>query len=574
MATAAYACMACACTDSYNRHADKMMARAESLMDEHPDSAMTLLDSIDSKLLRGERRRALHGLLSTQARDKNYIDQTSDSIMAPVTEYFDRTDDKYHRMLAHYYLAKIRYYSNECIDATKEAEYALELLDDNIENKLYWQGRIYDDLGEIAHKTSNHRQSIEYFSKAKTSFDSIKLYDWSADICNALVVEYQIVNEWDKSAALIEKTDTTQLSPIQIVVYKRNLVEELCHHGQYEEARKLFNNLLVSSPEPIKWECFDYGKLSYINAQIGDETAFRDCIRTAMSLATTKADTRKVAYFNFLGHLALTRQDSLSSLFKQYQYYSNSETVDRIHKHMSLGSVKHLEYQLENETLKNRIFKERILYLSIIVVLFLFIVAFCFMHFRNRKIVEIKALNVLNLTLRNDIEHLNAHNSQLIETKNSAIETIKSTLSTGIDPINQVSKKSYKASQALNAIDGAASHDNKNRTLKFERTFISELSQIISGLNTPALYKTLETIINYTDNDLMTRFKTDFPSISDNDYKLSVLLFSGIGSHAICMILEIPTLEVLRNRKSRLKKNFERSYSLYKEEYVKKISIK
>ena len=89
--------MACACTDSYNRHADKMMARAESLMDEHPDSAMTLLDSIDSKLLRGERRRALHGLLSTQARDKNYIDQTSDSIMAPVTEYFDRTDDRYHR---------------------------------------------------------------------------------------------------------------------------------------------------------------------------------------------------------------------------------------------------------------------------------------------------------------------------------------------------------------------------------------------------------------------------------------------------------------------------------------------
>ena len=87
--------------------------------------------------------------------------------------------------------------------------------------------------------TSNHRQSIEYFSKAKASFDSIQLYDWSADICNALTVEYQIVNEWDKSAALIEKTDTTQLSPLQITIYKRNLVEELCHHGQFEEERKL-----------------------------------------------------------------------------------------------------------------------------------------------------------------------------------------------------------------------------------------------------------------------------------------------------------------------------------------------
>ena len=99
-----------------------MMARAESLMEEHPDSALTLLYSIDCKLLQGDRRRALHGLLATQARDKNYIDQTSDSIMVPVTEYFDGTDDRYHRMLAHYYMAKIRYYSNNCIDATTEAE--------------------------------------------------------------------------------------------------------------------------------------------------------------------------------------------------------------------------------------------------------------------------------------------------------------------------------------------------------------------------------------------------------------------------------------------------------------------
>ena len=71
-----------------------MMARAESLMEEHPDSALTLLYSIDCKLLQG----------------------------VPVTEYFDGTDDRYHRMLAHYYMAKIRYYSNNCIDATKEAE--------------------------------------------------------------------------------------------------------------------------------------------------------------------------------------------------------------------------------------------------------------------------------------------------------------------------------------------------------------------------------------------------------------------------------------------------------------------
>lgn len=84
-----YSAIISACTNSYNHRADETMARAEALMEQHADSALMALDSLDRKQLRGARRRALHGLLLTQARDKNFIDQTSDTLIAPAVSYFD-----------------------------------------------------------------------------------------------------------------------------------------------------------------------------------------------------------------------------------------------------------------------------------------------------------------------------------------------------------------------------------------------------------------------------------------------------------------------------------------------------
>ena len=101
------------CTSKSDLEADRAMEIAETVMEEHPDSALTILEAIPTEDLSGERRRALHALLLTQARDKNYIDQTSDTLISPAVAYFDTSDDAYHRMLAHFYLSTIYYYADE-----------------------------------------------------------------------------------------------------------------------------------------------------------------------------------------------------------------------------------------------------------------------------------------------------------------------------------------------------------------------------------------------------------------------------------------------------------------------------
>ena len=64
--------------------------RAEAVMEEHPDSALALLDTLDRSRLTTREARARHALLYSQALDKNYIELTTDSIIRPAAQYYAR----------------------------------------------------------------------------------------------------------------------------------------------------------------------------------------------------------------------------------------------------------------------------------------------------------------------------------------------------------------------------------------------------------------------------------------------------------------------------------------------------
>ena len=60
----------------------------ETFINERPDSALTILDSFDTSLLENKSVWAHHSLLHAQAKDKCYIDETNDSLMTQVVNYY------------------------------------------------------------------------------------------------------------------------------------------------------------------------------------------------------------------------------------------------------------------------------------------------------------------------------------------------------------------------------------------------------------------------------------------------------------------------------------------------------
>ncbi len=80
---------------------------AEAVMEEHPDSALALLDTLDRNRLRTRGAKARHALLYSQALDKNWIDLSTDSIIKPAVRYYARHGSPDDRLKAQYYLGRI-----------------------------------------------------------------------------------------------------------------------------------------------------------------------------------------------------------------------------------------------------------------------------------------------------------------------------------------------------------------------------------------------------------------------------------------------------------------------------------
>jgi hypothetical protein len=145
--------------------------RAEALMNEHPDSAFTLLQTLDIKDMQQKENRALYALLYTQAQDKNYIDETNDSLITLATEHYRQTDDVRHKFLSFYYKGRVHFNTKDYLNATTcymEAEQlADEVEDDYLVGLLYAElGRIYNIYYDFPKSLEAHQKAAECYERA------------------------------------------------------------------------------------------------------------------------------------------------------------------------------------------------------------------------------------------------------------------------------------------------------------------------------------------------------------------------------------------------------------------------
>ena len=98
---------------------DQSLDRIEQVVQQHPDSALLELIRLDSLItsgnvpLEGDAQHARYALLKTQTYDKNYIDDTNDSLILQAVRYYDEHGSKREQMLAHFYHGANRRNANE-----------------------------------------------------------------------------------------------------------------------------------------------------------------------------------------------------------------------------------------------------------------------------------------------------------------------------------------------------------------------------------------------------------------------------------------------------------------------------
>ena len=86
------------------------LTRAEALMNEYPDSAWAVLNTLSPDEMEQNRTLAHYALLYTQAQDKTYRDETNDSLISIAVDYYRHTDDDArHKFLSYYYKGRVHF---------------------------------------------------------------------------------------------------------------------------------------------------------------------------------------------------------------------------------------------------------------------------------------------------------------------------------------------------------------------------------------------------------------------------------------------------------------------------------
>lgn len=95
------------CGCGRNQAVDESLDRAESCMSVSPDSALAILESIDSLHLDSRSQNARYALLKSIAFDKNYIDRTDDSLINIAVNYYRHRLNAPYKFKSYYYQARV-----------------------------------------------------------------------------------------------------------------------------------------------------------------------------------------------------------------------------------------------------------------------------------------------------------------------------------------------------------------------------------------------------------------------------------------------------------------------------------
>lgn len=189
---------------------ERTLEDVASFIEERPDSALTILDTMDSFSLTTSALKARHSLLLAMARDKSYIDDTTDSIIAPAVSWYRRHGSADEKLLMNYYRGRIAMNVGDYETAMRWFADGSRF-SEKARNKV-WSGRlcnakfqVYQHLFDSSSAIDAALRSADYYAAAgelSRYYDAINnvacVYEQLLDTANALHYLGILRDNWDE----------------------------------------------------------------------------------------------------------------------------------------------------------------------------------------------------------------------------------------------------------------------------------------------------------------------------------------------------------------------------------------
>ena len=141
---------------------------AESCMEQHPDSSLIILNSINLNEISTKANKARYALLKSIALDKNYIDVTDDSLTSIAVAYYGKHGDADERLKAYLYNGRVYENAKDYERAMSNYLYAEKSVESCKNNNII--GRLYSSKSVLYNTIFDPQPAIEQARLASSYF--------------------------------------------------------------------------------------------------------------------------------------------------------------------------------------------------------------------------------------------------------------------------------------------------------------------------------------------------------------------------------------------------------------------
>lgn len=510
----------------------KVLNRVESVIEAHPDSALTLLRGVDKASLGSDKERARYALLMSMALDKNYIDTTTFDVLQPAIDYYLDNGNPDDRLKTLYYQGRIYQNKGDRDNARNTFAKALDNthgVKDSlcIARTLVAQAGLYFDMYDFESYTNFHLRAAKIYKNysykdyeldcllsALNGADDKALADSILNLC----ASFSSLDE-----AQQQKFNGYKMSYLNRHGTKKELSEIVRKQRAYSyDVNGLLNLALAYN------KLSDNAKAKQLLDDVHDSGVNFDTLKYQAILITVLRDLGdyKQAFLN---------------------YWDFSHKTDSIHSILIEQNQRSIEekHDLELKAQEKERQKSQIIWCSISIVLLLCIIILAYSLYVKR--IKTEHTNDL-LKIRNLQDSLFERDRRQ-EAMSNKIGGLFST--------------------RFKLLDGlASSYFECKETGQEQKRIYSEVKNSLSDFSSDATTQELIDVVNGYKNGLMDNFKSDYPKLSASQYRLALYLFCGFSLPSISIFIG-SDLRNLYVYKSRLKSVIAKGDTPRKEEYLK-----
>ncbi|WP_302026279.1 tetratricopeptide repeat protein [Parabacteroides johnsonii] len=533
----------------HNHPQAPMLLEVEKIIEEQPDSALSILNKIENINQLSEKDHATYCLLLTQAQDLNYITHTSDSLIKIAATYFEKSNDKQKASLSYYYMGRV---NTDLHDALKAQEFYLKALEIGEKTKDYHLlAKICNNLGTLYNYQDIYDLALPmqkkalYYINMEQKQDTVNM----SYILRNTARTFTLMNLED-SAVIYHKQALKYSRPYNISSILVDLGNIYIYKNEYVEAKK-YIDLAQNSTTILKTLYPIYlskGKLLSAMGQLDSAKYYLTQCSQSSNIYT------QAGSLYHLAQVALKEND-LNNYVKYTETYSTLR--DSITKHSHFENIRIAQsmfnYQRiakEKDQFEKKAAQRMIFIYQVIIIFFLTIAIFIFI-FKREKIKK-KRLTELK-------EEQYKRSQQYIEDNNKQIFQLTEMLHSKQEEMSEVERQLYEARKLMLEMENRQIFEKQGTILLLEKDFHN--SSIYIRIHreddiqlSPSEWEELHQLIDATYPDFTNRLIRLYPQISIEEIHICYLVKMQISIKKIAFIMHITSSGVSQCRRRLYKK--------------------